>query len=483
MNQVPWRDWVMEMFPYAATQPFGDHHAAFWDWAWAITPESTPDPFVAAWARGGAKSSTLELVVAATILRDTRRYGLYVGETQEQADDHVSTIGTLLESSTVATRYPHHADRAVGKYGNSRGWRRNRLQTRGGAIVDAIGLDAARRGAKIEHQRPDFLAFDDIDGKHDTQATTKRKIATITTSILPMGSGNAAVAFVQNLIIPNGVQSQLVTGKADFLHKRKISGPIPAIVGLKTESVFDETAGRLRDIITEGRQTWDGQDLRVCQDLIDRFGLSAFLRECQHMVQSVEGTLWTTDTLNECRTQDVPTDRSGAAEYVRIVIGVDPSGGSAEIGIIAAGLGRNGHVYVLADRTQAGRLGPHNWGYQTVRLYDEMRADCIAAESNFGGDMVESTIRVQSRTANVKLVSAARGKQVRAEPVAALYGAGLVHHVGSFPELEQEMTSWVPGLTKESPNRIDALVWAVTELALKPVVHTGVVGSIRLGRR
>src|SRR3990167_3497773 len=93
MNRVPWRDWVAEMFPGAVAKPFGDHHAAFWDWAWAISPESTPDPFVAAWARGGAKSSTLELAIAGTILRDTRRYWLYIGETQEQAGDHLSPIG------------------------------------------------------------------------------------------------------------------------------------------------------------------------------------------------------------------------------------------------------------------------------------------------------------------------------------------------------------------------------------------------------
>ena len=101
----------------------------------------------------------------------------------------------------------------MSKYGTSRGWRRNRLRTAGGFTIDAVGLDTAARGLKVEEQRPDLIFLDDIDGKHDTLATTAKKIATLTTSVLPAGSSNVAVIFVQNLIIKDGVASRLADGR------------------------------------------------------------------------------------------------------------------------------------------------------------------------------------------------------------------------------------------------------------------------------
>src|SRR5690606_33273138 len=102
-----------------------------------------------------------------------RRYGLYLCRTQDQADDHVATIASLMESPTVATHYPHLAERLVGKFGNSKGWRRNRLRTSDGFTIDAMGLDSAKRGAKVDEQRPDFLIIDDVDDAEDSEDTTK----------------------------------------------------------------------------------------------------------------------------------------------------------------------------------------------------------------------------------------------------------------------------------------------------------------------
>ncbi|KKL49167.1 hypothetical protein LCGC14_2318210, partial [marine sediment metagenome] len=123
-----------------------------------------------------------------------------------------------------------------------------------------------------------------------------------------------------------------------------------------------------------------------------------------------------------------------------------------------------------------------NWGHAVIYVYDELGADLIVAESNFGGDLVKANIRVHSKRAPVKMVPATRGKAIRAEPVEALYEEDLVHHVGAFPELEAELTSWVPGETTESPNRLDALVWMITELMLVPRVRTGGAGTIRINR-
>jgi phage terminase large subunit-like protein len=150
------------------------------------------------------------------------------------------------------------------------------------------------------------------------------------------------------------------------------------------------------------------------------------------------------------------------------VIAVDPSGGTkdsnAECGIIAAAKDRHGHAYVLAD--VSARLSPERWAARAVALYEQFRADRIICEQNFGGQMVESTIRTVNRHVAVKMIQASRGKQQRAEPVVALYEQRLVHHVVTFPQLEDQMTGWVPGQPGPSPDRLDALVWALSELCV-----------------
>lgn len=175
-------------------------------------------------------------------------------------------------------------------------------------------------------------------------------------------------------------------------------------------------------------------------------------------IDEVPGALWSSSLIEAQRVIQVPPLK-------RIVIGVDPSGGSNQIGIIAAGVGYDDHGYTLADRTQPGALGSLNWARAAVDLYYELGADRIVAERNFGGDMVLSTIRTIDKSVPVKLVTASRGKAVRAEPVAALMESGREHHVGELAELEAELTSWTPG-DSWSPDRLDAKVWALTELML-----------------
>lgn len=281
---LDWREWLPTMFPTYLKHGFSARHEEFWDYVWDIDPESAPDPFLGIWPRGGAKSTSAELATAALGLRRKRRYGLYVRRTQEQADTSVSNIGSLLEADTVERYYPEHAKRSVSKYGASRGWRRNRLRTAGGFTVDAVGLDTAARGVKVEEQRPDFIIFDDIDEKHDSAASTAKKIDIITTSVLPAGSPNVGVLAIQNLIIPDGVFTRLVDGRADFLARRIVSGPHPAVERLETAWEADPATGTRRAVIVGGAATWEGQDLTVCQHMIDTMGLSAFKKECQHEV-------------------------------------------------------------------------------------------------------------------------------------------------------------------------------------------------------
>jgi phage terminase large subunit-like protein len=179
------------------------------------------------------------------------------------------------------------------------------------------------------------------------------------------------------------------------------------------------------------------------------------------LLPDVEGAIVTIDMIeNDRRTLDeVP-------ELQRIAIGVDPSGGTNEQGIIACGLGVDGHGYVLRDRS--GVFSPEGWARRTIDLYGELAADVIVAERNYGGDMVESTIRSIDPRARVKLPTASRGKHVRFEPIGSLYEQHRIHHCGMFERLEDEVTAFTPtGYDAEgSPNRADALVWALSELML-----------------
>lgn len=281
-----WEDWVKALFPSYVVHPFAERHVELWEWAWAVELETAPSPFVAAWPRGGGKTTTGELVATALGVRGVRRYAWYVNETQDKADKNVENIATQLEGTSVAKHYPMHANRAVSKYGSSRGWRRNRLRTSGGFTVDAVGLDTAARGLKVDDQRPDLIILDDLDGKQDSLATTAKKIETITTSILPAGATNVAVLFLQNLILRDGVMTRVVDGRADFLTRRILSGPHPAIDGFKYEWRENGDGTRTPEI-TAGTPTWAGQGLEVCQRTIERIGPTAFLKELQHKVKEV----------------------------------------------------------------------------------------------------------------------------------------------------------------------------------------------------
>lgn len=149
-------------------------------------------------------------------------------------------------------------------------------------------------------------------------------------------------------------------------------------------------------------------------------------------------------------------------ELIRIVIGVDPSGSSIgnACGIIGAGISKLGHHYTLEDNSIQG--SPDMWAREACKTYHKLKANVMVAEKNYGGEMVEKVIRDTDSTVNIKLVSATRGKAIRAEPVSALTERGMDHMVGNFPALEDEMCLWIQG--DASPNRIDAKVWADTEL-------------------
>lgn len=281
-----WRAWIRALFPRHFDRPLGRRHEELWEWTWHLRRGVVPEvDLLAIWPRESGKSTTAEGAVCAVGTTGRRGYAIYVRETQDMADKSVANIGLMLEGDEVRRYYPRHARPAVGKHGNQRGWRRNRLWTAGGFIVDALGLDVAVRGIKVDDQRPDFAVLDDIDGKHDSPATTAKKKAIITSSVLPALSQDGAALGVQNLIIEDGIFTQLVDGRADFLARRIVSGPFPAVEGLVIGYEDKGPDQPKLPRITGGTATWEGQPLERCEKLLQRIGPSAFLTECQHEVK------------------------------------------------------------------------------------------------------------------------------------------------------------------------------------------------------
>jgi predicted phage terminase large subunit-like protein len=190
----------------------------------------------------------------------------------------------------------------------------------------------------------------------------------------------------------------------------------------------------------------------------------------------VNGALWPLEGFDKERAslidERVVYNRA-PVELKRVVVAVDPSGTRGDgvgdcVGIVVAAASIDGRYYVLEDASC--RLSPEQWARRVVAAYHRHRADRIVAEANFGGAMVETVIRLADPRVSYRSVHASRGKAVRAEPIAALYEKGRVSHVGCFAELEDQLANMTPAgfMGEGSPDRADALVWALTELALRP---------------
>jgi predicted phage terminase large subunit-like protein len=212
-------------------------------------------------------------------------------------------------------------------------------------------------------------------------------------------------------------------------------------------ATFDNEANLSSQALAELRRRYEGT----------RIGRQELMGE---LIDDVEGALWSRAIIEPHRVRSVER-----GQLVRIVVAVDPAvtagEDSDETGIIVAGVSSDGQGYVLDDLTC--RSSPDAWARQAAHALEKWQGDRIVAEANNGGALVETVLRTVDRALPIKLVHASRGKLTRAEPIAALYEQGKVHHVGDFPELEDQLCTWVPG-SSDSPDRLDALVWALTEL-------------------
>jgi len=239
--------------------------------------------------------------------------------------------------------------------------------------------------------------------------------------------------------------------------------PIPLIRRLlkdpgtvkSTGSTFDNASNLSAVFLAAVRERYDGT----------RLGRQELHAE---LLDDVEGALWIHGLIDRTRKAAVPA-------LVRIVVAVDPSGSAKrtadEAGIVVAGIGDctclgrvDKHAFILEDLT--GRYSPRDMGTKAIGAYHKYKANRLVAEDNFGGKIIEDLVQLIDPRVAYRAVHASRGKLVRAEPVAALYEQGRVHHVGLFRELEDEMCGYAPLVSTESPGRLDAMVWAITDLML-----------------
>jgi len=251
--------------------------------------------------------------------------------------------------------------------------------------------------------------------------------------------------------------------------------PIPLIKALLKDPTCVVTRGSSYENLANLAPAFIAQIIKKYEGT--RMGRQELMAE---ILEDVLGALWTLAMIEATR---IPAPLAGAAStfprdfFTRIVVAVDPPIKSpaeaaaiqeetdiAEAGIVVAGLGRDGHGYVLEDASR--QASPLQWATIATSLYDVFKADRVIAEINQGGEMVVSTLATADARVPVKVIQAQRGKLLRAEPVAALFEKGTAHLVGAFPRLEDQMVSWVPGL--KSPDRLDAMVYALTELMLGP---------------
>lgn len=177
------------------------------------------------------------------------------------------------------------------------------------------------------------------------------------------------------------------------------------------------------------------------------------------ILEDIEGALWTGKLIEDSRRKSYP-------ELERVVIAIDPAATSKKdsdkTGIVVAGIGTDKHGYIIDDLT--GLYTPNQWASIAVDAYHKYKADRIIGETNNGGDMIEALLRNQFPDVSYQSVHATRGKALRAEPIVSLYERKKIHHVGIFPDMEQQMTGWAPDLGLDSPDNMDAMVYALSGL-------------------
>lgn len=406
------------------------------------------DRLAAAAPRGHAKSTLLSLIYPLWATATKRRsFVVIVSDTATQATDHLSNIyQELIENDALIRDFPHLALPDAGHYKEKRVKRTTSdFITVGGFSFVAKGAGGGLRGLRRGTQRPDLILVDDLENDENVRTPEQRDKLR-----------DWFAKSLSNLFGPSGGQLIVI---GTILHRESLLAWLlsehgPTMYAKRLYRALDGDAVLWPDV-------WTREKLAA---KLDEIKSRAFASEYLNDPVDDSLTLFKQAWIDGQR-------RMSAPALARVAVGIDPSISATgdACGIIGAGVDSARHGYVLDDATI--QASPAVWARAALDLAVRIGASVIVAEGNQGGEMVEQTLRSVlrpgERLPRVVIVHASRSKQARAEPIAALYEGGDVSHVGTLPHLEGELTTWVPGLP--SPNRLDALVWVLTELMFNEV--------------
>lgn len=342
-------------------------------------------------------------------------------------DSRIALVGGTIEDVRRVMIEGESGILRVGRHGDHFDWRRDagELTFKSGAVAYVYSAEAPEKLRGPEHA---VAWCDELSKWRNGDATWDNLMMT-------MRIGERPRVLVTTTPRPNALMRRVMTlpGVIETLGRTRDNAHLPASFVEAMQGMYGAT--------TLGRQELDGE-----------------------LIEDLTGALWLRAGIERCRV-------AAAAELVRVVVGVDPPAGTRgdACGIVVAGLGRDGRGYVLDDASVRG-ASPERWARAVALATARWHADRVIAEANQGGEMVKSVLLAAECGLPVTLVHATRGKSARAEPVATLYEAGRVSHVGAFAALEDEMCGMIAGGSYEgpgrSPDRADALVWALAELML-----------------
>jgi len=290
-NADGWEPFLKSLGPNTFKSSFSEFHKEFWNWYWRLSRmrrdrapiKKETLSFLAGWARGCGKSSTVEWACIAEGALGLEGYVLYVCKNQESANSHVADIRRRLESSEVARYFPDLAEPKIGRHGGKYGWRQDFLVTAGGWAIRPLGLDTLNiRGIREGDLRPTMIVFDDLDDYDMSLHEAQSILGTISRSILPAGTPSIIQLIAQNLIVEHGAVNQIYTGKTDVLSDHHPS-VYPAFEDdLVIEPKTDPATGKRSYEILSGTPTWEGMDLEDALVNLNKSGLEAFYAEYQH---------------------------------------------------------------------------------------------------------------------------------------------------------------------------------------------------------
>lgn len=468
--------WLRQNLPELYPLPWGPQHTFIFD---NLSTEPRGVRAFLGAPRGSGKTTTYKVGVPISCLaHGTHNLICLIDVKQEEASARLEIVRSLLDARPdLREKFPNL------EFVNPRmGARRRRgvdtdreLLLRGGRIL-AIGAGESIRGLlRIDSDglsvvRPDLVIFDDVETR--TQARSK---------LLTDRLEEWVFAEVCQLAGPPGQEKPMdvigvgTTLEAQCLADRALNNK-GRFRGWRTKRIPAEYETTSKKGVTSRRATWpQGLPMAHLHRLLDPedelyVGRYTYTREYLLDPERVEGTLWTPDILARA---GAPRQPFSPPPLDTIVVSVDPSWGTKgdECGIVVVGLTtkpphsvRLPHIYVLEDASI--RATPSVWGRKVADKYEQYEADFVIAEKNFQAEQVRLVMSTTDPKIPFKLVNASRGKRPRAEPVVALYEQSRVTHVKEFPALETQMLEWSPETSTFSPDRMDALVWAITDLAL-----------------